>query len=338
MGYAILRTQKLKSPVAVHRSFKHAMREQDTPNADPAKTPDNTHFGAHSVAEALERFNARLPDKYRKDAVLCIEYLVTASPAAMASRSRSQQDAYLMDALEWLRARHGAENVVYAGIHRDEITPHLYAYVVPRDGERLNCRKWLGGSKALSQMQTEFAQVVGQRHELERGIERSRARHVSIREFYSRISAPTPDISSVADLPGPKLLETKRQYGERVYDHVKEKVGPVLRSVSAKLTQAELVTRDAQGLKQAVDESRKAVAGARLDAEAHRQHGLQKLERTETQLRELFELLLRGGAPLETRRRELLAALGREVENRNGDGRDLGRDDGSERDGLSILR
>ena len=37
MGYAILRTQKLKSPVAVRRSMKHAFREQDTPNADPER-------------------------------------------------------------------------------------------------------------------------------------------------------------------------------------------------------------------------------------------------------------------------------------------------------------
>jgi hypothetical protein len=329
MGYAILRTQKLKSPVAVQRSLKHAMREQDTPNADPVKTADNTHFGASTVDEAIRLFNERLPQTYRKDAVLCIEYLVTASPADMAGKSRSQQDAYLMDALGWLQARHGPENVFYAGIHRDEITPHLYAYVVPRDGERLNCRKWLGGSKALSQMQTEFAETIGRPHGLERGIERSRARHVSIREFYSRINAPTPDISCVPDLPPPKVLETKRRYGERVYDHVKETVGPALRSVSAKLTQAELVTRDVQGLKQAVDDSRKAIASAQLAADAQRRHGQQKVERVETQLHELLELVLRGGAPLETRRHEMLAALAREVENRNRDRHDWSPDRGS---------
>jgi hypothetical protein len=330
MGYAILRTQKLKSPVAVHRSLKHAMREQDTPNADRTLTPDNTHFGAGSVDEALQRFNGRLPEKYRKDAVLCIEYLVTATPASMASLSRPQQDAYLMGALEWLRARHGAENVFYAGIHRDETTPHLYAYVVPRDGERLNCRKWLGGSKALSQMQTEFAEVVGQSHGLERGIERSRARHVSIREFYSRISAPTPDVGRAAHLPQPKVLETKRQYGERVYEHVRGTVSPVLRSVSAKLTQAELVARDAQGFRRAAEESRQAVSSARLDVEVQRRHGQQKLERTETQLREVLELVLRGGPALEQRRQTMLAALGRQVENRSrglGRGRDIDHDE-----------
>ena len=68
MGYAILRTQKLKSGIAVRRSMKHAFREQDTPNADPGRTPDNTHIGAKSVDEALARFNARLPEKVRKNA------------------------------------------------------------------------------------------------------------------------------------------------------------------------------------------------------------------------------------------------------------------------------
>ena len=69
MGYAILRTQKLKSPVAVRRSMKHAFREQDTPNADPERLIENTHIGANSVAEGIAAFNAALPGKYRKDAV-----------------------------------------------------------------------------------------------------------------------------------------------------------------------------------------------------------------------------------------------------------------------------
>ena len=63
-----------------------------------------------------------------------------------------------------------AENLIYAGIHRDETTPHLYAYVVPIDPQgKLNCRHFLGGAKALSQMQTDFAEQVGQRHGLQRG-------------------------------------------------------------------------------------------------------------------------------------------------------------------------
>ena len=144
--FAILRTQKLKSAVAVHRSMKHSFRAQDTPNADAELAHHNEHFGAHSVAEGMAAFRARLPESFRKDAVQAIEYLMTASPEAMASKSREEQDAYFRDALDWLKGRHGAENVVYAGIHRDETTPHMYAYVVPRDPEtgRLNAKRWLG--------------------------------------------------------------------------------------------------------------------------------------------------------------------------------------------------
>ena len=60
---------------------------------------------------------------------------------------------------------------VYTGLHWDEKTPHLYAYVVPLDEAtgRLNARKWFGGPQALRDMQTEFAAKVGQRHGLERG-------------------------------------------------------------------------------------------------------------------------------------------------------------------------
>lgn len=213
MNFAILRTQKLKHVQAVRRSLTHALREQDTPNADPALTPDNSHFGAENVADALERFNARLPDKVRKNAVLAIEYLVTASPEAMAGKSRAEQDAYFQDALKWLRVRHGAENVVYAGIHRDETTPHLYAYVVPLDERgKLNCRSFLGGAKALSDMQTDFAKRVGQQHGLQRGIEGSKARHTTVQQYYARANAafePLPEVET----PAPKLRQEPEKPG-----------------------------------------------------------------------------------------------------------------------------
>jgi len=207
MGYAILRTQKLKSGIAIRRSLTHAFREQETPNADPSRTPENTHIGAADVDEALANLNERLAtqDKVRKNAVLAVEYLITASPEDMRGKSRQEQDAYFRDALKWVEDKHGKANVIYAGIHRDEQTPHMYAYVVPLDGRgKLNCRSFLGGAKALSQMQTEFSQEVGQQHGLQRGIEGSKARHTSIQQYYSRVSKafePLPEVKT----PAPKL-------------------------------------------------------------------------------------------------------------------------------------
>jgi len=206
--YAILRTQKLKSAVGVRRSLQHAFREQETPNSDPGRIQENAHIGARSTAEALERFNERLPEKVRKNAVLAIEYLVTASPEAMRGKSRSEQNAYFKDALEWLREKHGKENVFYAGVHRDESTPHMYAYVVPIDAAgKLNCRSFLGGSKALSGMQTDFADKVGKRHGLERGVERSKAKHQAVRTWYARQQQAEREASRAVKTPGPVDLD-----------------------------------------------------------------------------------------------------------------------------------
>ena len=215
MGYAILRTQKLKSGIAMRRSLTHAFREQETPNADASRTSDNTHIGAADVEEALAKFNERLAtqDKVRANAVLAIEYLVTGSTEDMHGKTREEQDAYFRDALKWVEDKHGKANVIYAGIHRDEQTPHLYAYVVPIDERgKLNCRSFMGGAKALRQMQTDFAQEVGQQHGLQRGIEGSKARHVSVQQYYTRANdafEPLPEVNT----PVPKLRSEPEKPG-----------------------------------------------------------------------------------------------------------------------------
>jgi hypothetical protein len=241
MGFAILRVQKLKSAVAVHRSMKHSFREQDTPNADAERRQENSHFGAVNVAEGMAAFRGRLPEKHRKDAVLAIEYLVTASPESMASKDRPGQDAYFADALAWLKAKHGAENVVHAGIHRDETTPHMYAYVVPRVGDKLNCRAFLGGAKALSAMQTDFAQRVGRPHGLERGLEGSKARHTTVQAYYARVNgvkAPAPPIRVPEPSMGDRI--NPKDYGLRVARQVLDVVEPELKQGAAARAELEL--------------------------------------------------------------------------------------------------
>jgi hypothetical protein len=247
MGYAILRIQKLKSAVAVHRSLKHAFREQDTPNADPERTPDNDHHGATSAREGMAAFRARLPERFRKDAVQCVEYLLTASPEDMKGKSRQQQDAYFADALTWLKAKHGAENVVYAGVHRDETTPHMYAYVVPRVGDKLNAKAFFGGAKALNALQTDFAAKVGQKHGLQRGLERSKARHQTIREYYAKTAAATPPRPSV-EIPEPSMSErmNPKAYGVRVANEVIAQVNPVFGVAYAKAAEVDMAKKQAK--------------------------------------------------------------------------------------------
>jgi hypothetical protein len=305
MGYAILRTQKLKSGIAVRRSMKHAFREQDTPNADPGRTPDNTHIGAKSVDEALQRFNARLPEKVRKNAVLAVEYLITASPEDMKGKTRAEQDAYFRDGLEWLKRRHGVENIVYAGVHRDETTPHMYAYVVPLDRQgKLNCRSFLGGAQALSEMQTDFAQGVGKQHGLERGLEGSKARHTRIQQYYARVQQATPKMPAI-DVPEAKMLEGKETYGRRVAQSVLDQLGPEVRSLQAKAAHADLVKQQAA----AADMARKDAELRFAQREKLLQVEREKAANEKSRFSKLQLLVANGGKALSDYQAEIRAKL-----------------------------
>lgn len=251
MNYAILRVQKLKTNTAVRGSLKHAFRDQNTPNAIDSLKGENSHIGASSVEEAMGNFKGRLPEKVRKNGVRCVEYLMTASPEKMDSMTREQQDGYFSASLEWLKDKHGAENVIYSGIHRDEKTPHLYAYVVPLSQERgedgaikrpgkLNCREFLGGSKnVLSELQDEFANKVGKKYAMDRGVKGSKARHTRISEYYKNVNESTVEAVK-ADTLSPNILTPKHtgtkmmkivntfekgeQVAERVFGEANDKI------------------------------------------------------------------------------------------------------------------
>lgn len=193
MAYAIIRAKKLKTMGAVSRSAQHTFRMLPTPNADPALTGRNRTVGAKGSEQILAALVRTLPTKRRKDAVLAIEYLVTASPEAFKRHGGRLDDmggGYFADALKWLKTRHGAANVLSATIHLDESTPHMVLYVVPMTADmRLSCRDFLGGPEKLRAMQTSFHAEVGALRGLERGVEGSKAKHEAVSAFYSTMAA-----------------------------------------------------------------------------------------------------------------------------------------------------
>ncbi|NYZ69764.1 plasmid recombination protein [Endozoicomonas sp. SM1973] len=201
MSYTILRTAKLKSMGEIGGSLSHTFRDRETLNADPSRTPLNELHGHSTATEAREAIRQLLPEKRRKDAVLCIEYFIGASPQFFEKddlintndMSFASSGDYFSQARKWLEERHGKENVVFSAIHRDERSPHLVAYVVPLDENgKLNAKKWLGGRAKLSAMQTDFHKKVGQQFGLERGIEGSKAKHTTIKQFYGALENETP--------------------------------------------------------------------------------------------------------------------------------------------------
>ena len=188
MSYAILRAKKLKTMGAIAGSGMHTFREQDTPNADDERRELNKHRLAESTSELISNFKQAMPKKVRKNAVLGIEYLITASPEKFEDPNFNYKK-YFDDAWDWLRERHGDENIMAGSLHEDEKTPHIVVYVIPRDRYgKLNCREFLGGTPKLSAMQTDFAKKVGEKHGLRRGIKGSKAKHKTIKQFYAELN------------------------------------------------------------------------------------------------------------------------------------------------------
>ena len=222
MAFAILRAEKLKTMGNIGGSLAHNYRTIDTPNADSSQTPNNFHSlkNPEAVKTAISE---RLPEKRRSDAVLCVEYMITASPE-WQGWSDDRQNEYFKQAVDWLEQRHGKHNVVATSIHRDETTPHLIAYVVPLDQDtgRLNAKKFLGGKAKLAEMQSSFSDHV-KNLGLERGVEGSKAKHTRIKGYYAKVNEPTPQIKQI-ERPKAGLFETTAQYGNKVVNSVLEQI------------------------------------------------------------------------------------------------------------------
>ncbi|AFZ33600.1 plasmid recombination protein (plasmid) [Gloeocapsa sp. PCC 7428] len=213
MAYGICRIQKLKAG-AVGRSAKHTSRKQETPNADPTRQhiriigePDSPDAPDLETLVRQHIGNQTI----RKNAVLAVEFLLTASPEYFRPDHPGLAGYYEQKRLEdfqhhacaWLLNRYG-ERIVRAELHLDESTPHIHAYLVPLDEKgKLNCRALLGGSRyRLSELQDDFATAMAPLG-LERGIKGSRAKHTEISKYYAAIhSSPdaTLDISAMQQL------------------------------------------------------------------------------------------------------------------------------------------
>jgi hypothetical protein len=210
MAYAIMRAKKLASMGAAAASMQHNFRERETPNADPNRTPENEHLAARSTDEAMGRLRELLPEKRRKDAVLAVEYVMTASPEWWKQASQAQQQVFFERSMGWLQAKYGAQNVVAATIQRDEKTPHLSAFVVPmtRDG-RLSAKEFIGNRQKMRADQTSFAEQMRDLG-LDRGIEGSKATHQRVKQFYGEINRSEPGHAQLSPVTlTPRVLEKR---------------------------------------------------------------------------------------------------------------------------------
>ena len=267
MSFAIMRCKKLSHMGNVAASLKHNFREQNTPNANPALTHANNHIGANNTDAAMGRLRNLLPEKRRKDAVVCVEYVLTASPDWYEKATPAQQDEFFKRSLDWLKDKYGESNIVAASIHRDEKTPHMAAFIAPitEDG-RLSAKEFIGNKSLMSKDQSSFADSVRDLG-LERGIEGSKAKHQRVQRFYDQVNRQpgtpkirpedlVPRVSRDSGLLGALRLsrreEAPEEVAERLTAQIKASVEPIAaRAATAqtdqdRASQAEMRAQQAQ--------------------------------------------------------------------------------------------
>jgi hypothetical protein len=240
---AIMRVGKLKSLGSVGGSEKHTARLQDTPNADPYK--ENIRLLGNSNDPSLEEIVlAKIADhtkyKPRKDAVLCSEIFLSASPEYFRPHDPShagEWDDSLMwnfanASKKWLQENFG-DKCVRAELHLDESTPHIHAYIVPINDKtkQLSHKAMFGGdgrqaSIKLSKLQDSYAAALAPLG-IERGVKGSQATHTKVKEYYEAVNKEplTLELERLA----PKQGETAQQLFERI------KADPTIQTINHQL-------------------------------------------------------------------------------------------------------
>lgn len=272
-NFAIMRTEKVKSVASLANMEKHCSREKMPKNADPEKATLNKSF-INDKLSLPERFAKMTKGQtVRKNAVMAVEVMMTASPDAM--QSMTSLNDWVKENKKWLDREFGKSNVVRMYLHMDETTPHLHAVVIPLDEKgKLNCRSFLGGADKLTRLQDTYAKAM-QPFNLERGVKGSKAHHKTVKEFYRAIegaerkSLPEPNQEVKKGIMGQKTVtegaekyytranKAFKQQGMQIVDLQeklrKEKAHNKTVSVKERMEQAQQ-RRDLEKMKQQVQE------------------------------------------------------------------------------------
>ena len=209
--YCIIRMRKVKM-TALKASQIHNERLTDrhsNPDIDTDRSDQNVvFFRTENLTEDVKRrvadIQSRQKRKIRCDAPVAIEYMITASPEAMARLSAEERERYFAECLSFVEARHGTRNRLSTVLHLDETTPHLHMLVFPEREGKLDAKSFFK-LPALTELQDEFAIKVGKQFGLERGVRLS--------ELLEKGEKPHRH-QSVAVYKAKKLKETEKKLAE----------------------------------------------------------------------------------------------------------------------------
>lgn len=212
---AICRVAKVKGAGSIGGKSEHNYRIGKVPNADPERRHLNHEYvlNYETLTKAIEgRIHNAGIQRVRQDAVKGMEFILAASPQLFKRDDNGQvvgdyrNSQWVATNLKFMQERYGP-NLVAFTLHQDEKTPHIHAIVVPITTDNRLCAKELFTPKTLRQLQTDYAAAM-KPFGLERGIEGSRAQHVSMKHIYG-------------------LQQQQRQQIEQQIDPIQQEIKPL---------------------------------------------------------------------------------------------------------------
>lgn len=130
MPYAILRFQKRKAG-GVAACERHNERRKEAyksnPDIDMGRSKENYHLvppPRYTYKKEINRMIAEAGCKVRRDSVMMVETLITASPEFMNSLPPEEQKLYFQTALDFVSERVGRQNILRCGAYGRENAPY----------------------------------------------------------------------------------------------------------------------------------------------------------------------------------------------------------------------
>lgn len=267
MSQPILRVAKMKatgrsSPGAV---MGHLARSRPTPNADRRRTSQNRWIVGSAemdLGAEVKRIHDRFGVSPRADATIANDLMISVSPdffrdnpSAHGTWKEDRLRVFQAEATALLKKTFGSR-LVAAVLHLDEATPHIQAVVVPvlhhktEQGKFRLSGKDMFGPEALHSLQQAWEDRMTPHGVSPRQVG-SKARHVTLREYYGTVEAfAEADARKAIDLnpPPPRgRIEGSEAYESRMADWKKaeeKRLRLELRGLAADASKGRLFDRE----------------------------------------------------------------------------------------------
>lgn len=209
--FAILRTKRLS---ALESACAHNLRTKYAKNVDKTKSHlneiliDNLNLSQRAKMGSQEgTYDQRLLDYYqeknakiRKDSVLAMEFVLSASPAFFKNASPGRIEKWKKTQMEFLKKEFG-EQLQFVVLHLDETSPHIHAMVSVEETKMQKYKNRYGsGEKMVSSLNADrynpiYLQKLQDRYAeanskfgLVRGLRNSKAIHTELKEFQQQVA------------------------------------------------------------------------------------------------------------------------------------------------------